>query len=131
MTEQPGGRRTKTAGVGLGGEGAPFDLERAGANTDAEIAQGVHAALALEPDVDADRYAVDVEHGEVRLVGRIHSPEERQRAIAAASRVHGVRRVVDQLAECRRRSHGYLISSAPSCWARRRVGSSSSYWWGT
>ena len=88
----------KPPAAGLGGEGAPFDLSVLAPTTDAEIAQGVHAALALEPDVDADRYAVDVEHGEVGLVGQIHSPEERQRAIAAASRVHGVRRVVDQLA---------------------------------
>jgi osmotically-inducible protein OsmY len=85
--------------AGLGGEGAPFDSSVLAPTTDAEIARGVHQALLLEPDVDADRYAVDVEDGEVRLVGKIHSPAERQRAITAASRVHGVRRVVDQLAE--------------------------------
>jgi osmotically-inducible protein OsmY len=85
--------------AGLGGEGAPFDLSVLAPTTDAEIARGVHEALVLEPDVDADNYAIDVENGEVRLVGKIRSAEERRRAIVAASRVHGVRRVVDQLAE--------------------------------
>ncbi|HLH26246.1 MAG TPA: BON domain-containing protein [Chloroflexota bacterium] len=84
--------------AGLGGEGAPFDLSVLAPTTDTEIARGVHDALVLE-GVDADAYVVDVEDGEVRLVGRVRSAAERQRAIAAASRVHGVRRVVDQLAE--------------------------------
>ena len=85
--------------AGLGGEGAPFDRSVLAPTTDAEIARGVQAALVLEPELDAENYVVDVEDGEVRLVGKIRSPEERQRVITAASRVHGVRRVIDQLAE--------------------------------
>ncbi len=82
---------------GMGGEGPITDLSVLTPTTDAEIARGVHAALVLAPDVDADNFVVDVEAGVVRLRGRVRSAEERRQAVEAASCVHGVRQVIEQL----------------------------------
>ena len=53
-------------------------------------------ALVPQPDVDANNFVIDVENGVVRLRGRWSSADERRRAIEAASRVHGVRQVIEQ-----------------------------------
>jgi osmotically-inducible protein OsmY len=84
--------------AGVGGEGPIVDLTGLAPTTDAEMAQAVRAALVLDPDVEADNFRVDAENGVVSLSGRARSSEERRRAIEAASRVRGVRRVVDRLA---------------------------------
>lgn len=80
--------------AGVGGEGPAFDQTVLAPTTDAEVAQAVHDALLLDPDVAAGNFEIDVESGIVRLSGRPRSPEERQRAVELASRVQGVRRVV-------------------------------------
>ncbi len=83
--------------AGVGGEGPIVDLTDLAPTTDAEMAEAVHAALVLAPDVDADNFRVDVENGVVSLSGRARSSEERRRAIEAARYVRGVRRVIDRL----------------------------------
>ena len=80
---------------GMGGGEPVIDLTTQAPATDAEIEQGVRSALQLAPDVQADRFTIDVQDGVVRLTGQPRSPEERQRAVDAASCVHGVRQVVD------------------------------------
>lgn len=82
--------------AGIGGEGLITDLSVLAPTTDSEVAEGVHAALMLDPDVDAKRFSIEVEHGVVRLFGPGCSEEERRRAVDAARRVQGVRRVVDR-----------------------------------
>jgi osmotically-inducible protein OsmY len=81
---------------GIGGEGSAFDLSSLAPSTDPEIEQGIHEALVLDPDVDANDVVIRVEGGIAYLAGHLASSEERRRAIRAATIVHGVRRVVDQ-----------------------------------
>jgi osmotically-inducible protein OsmY len=84
---------------GLGGEGDIVDETVLAPTTDGEIERGVYEALDLDPDIDPTFIVVAVEQGVVVLAGRVHSPEERQRALKAAELVHGVQRVEDRLAD--------------------------------
>lgn len=85
--------------AGVGGEGPIVDETVLAPDTDAGIERGVHDALRLALDVDADHFVVTVENGVVSLTGRTRSPEELHRAADAAQRVHGVRRVVHRLTD--------------------------------
>lgn len=84
---------------GMGGEGPAFDLTSLAPTTDAEIELGIHEALVLDPDVDANDVVVTVESGVAYLAGHLASREQRRQAVKAAGLVHGVRRVVDRFAD--------------------------------
>lgn len=81
---------------GVGGEGSPFDLTSLEPKTDPEMEQGIRVALFLELDSAATDVTVRVEEGIAYIGGQLATPEERARAEDAASRVHGIRRVVSQ-----------------------------------
>jgi osmotically-inducible protein OsmY len=84
--------------AGVGGEGPIQDLSGLAASTDTEIASAVHAAFVLDLDIDDQSIGIQVIQGVVRLTGRSASPDARRRAVEVAGRVHGVQRVIDQMA---------------------------------
>lgn len=81
---------------GMGGEGPAFDLSSLAPTTDPEIERGIHEALVLDPDVDANDIVITVENGIAYLAGHLASSEQRRQAVRSAELVHGVRRVVER-----------------------------------
>jgi osmotically-inducible protein OsmY len=64
---------------------------------DTTITTRVKTAMLNDPDVGGLRIDVDTFQGVVTLSGRVHSPAERDQAIALARRVNGVTEVKDAL----------------------------------
>ena len=97
MADERGAAPYREAPEGaIGGEGPPFDQTVLAPTTDGEIEQAVRTALALDPQLDPDRFEIRVDDGVVHLAGSRVSPEERRRAVEVAGLVHGVRRVAEQ-----------------------------------
>jgi len=67
------------------------------AQQDELLATAVHEALAKDRRVDAQQVRVQAEGGTVRLLGEVDTNDERRAAEEVAERVHGVRRVENQL----------------------------------
>jgi len=65
--------------------------------TDAQLQAEILGEMRCDERVDATCIGVEVEHGIVRLTGRVHSYLERVAAVAAAHRIPGVRHVADEL----------------------------------
>jgi osmotically-inducible protein OsmY len=71
------------------------------AQHDELLATAVHEALAKDRRVDAEQVRVEATGGTVRLLGQVDTNQERDAAEAVARRVHGVRRVENQLSVAR------------------------------
>lgn len=70
----------------------------AGRNVDdAALTASVNAALVADKPSNFTRIDVDTTSGVVSLTGTVESPEQRRRAEQLASRVDGVKRVVNNL----------------------------------
>lgn len=78
-------------------EAPPDGRTAAAIARDADIEAAVNARLARDPALAASGVAVDVREGVVRLRGRVASARLRDRAVALARGVPGVRRVVADL----------------------------------
>ena len=75
----------------------------AGRNVDdAALTASVNAALVADKPSNFTRIDVDTTNGVVALNGTVESPEQRARAEQLASRVDGVKRVVNNLQVSRR-----------------------------
>ncbi len=79
--------------AGVGGEGPITDLSVLAPTTDGEIADAVRAAFVLDPDVEANRFTVEVSDGAVRLASELSPPHELRRAREIARRVPNVQSV--------------------------------------
>jgi hypothetical protein len=80
------------------GERAAVASAKAGAVVrDASITSKIVAKMALDDLVKARTIDVTTDGPIVTLTGRVHSPEERERALRLARETEGVTRVVDRL----------------------------------
>ena len=77
----------------------------AGTNVDdAGLTASVNAALVADKASNFTRIDVDTTNGVVSLTGTVESPEQRRRAEQVASRVDGVKRVINNLQVARKTS---------------------------
>jgi hyperosmotically inducible protein len=75
----------------------------AGRNVDdAAVTASVNAALVADKPSNFTRIDVDTTNGVVALNGTVETPEQRARAEQLASRVNGVKRVINNLQVSRR-----------------------------
>ena len=75
----------------------------AGRNVDdAAVTASVNAALVADKPSNFTRIDVDTTNGVVDLIGTVETPEQRARAEQLASRVNGVKRVINNLQVSRR-----------------------------
>ena len=72
-------------------------LQRVGSNRDRALQRHVEAELIWDRQVDERGITVVVQDGIVSLSGLVHDKRDRQAAVAAALKVHGVIGVEDDL----------------------------------
>lgn len=65
--------------------------------TDHQLKDAIVAELGWLPSVSADRIGVSINHGAVTLAGQVQTYPEKNAAVRAAFRVHGVTAVADEL----------------------------------
>ena len=65
--------------------------------TDHQLKDAITAELGWLPSVTADRIGISINHGAVTLAGQVQTYPEKDAAVRAAFRVHGVTAVADEL----------------------------------
>jgi hyperosmotically inducible periplasmic protein len=90
-------QRARERGAAIGERVAVAGERATEALSDGAVTAKIKSKMALDDLVRARDIDVDTTDGNVTLSGRVHSEEERQRALALARETAGVRTVVDRL----------------------------------